>query len=122
MLSIHEMVKHTLKTIAANTQVFQRVFEHFPKVKTVFHGGELAGISTVIVKSFWKNFTVPSPANNLLFNINNRNNRKRCEICSQLTIKTTERRQRHYFRVFTVSLMLTLDMFHTFLWCFYFRL
>ena len=34
MLSIHEMVKHTLKTIAANTQVFQRVFEHFTKVKT----------------------------------------------------------------------------------------
>lgn len=62
MLSIHEMVKHTLKTIAANTQVFQRVFEHFPKVKTVFHGGELAGISTVIVKSFWKKLycTIPS--------------------------------------------------------------
>ena len=63
MLSIHEMVKHTLKTIAANTQVFQRVFEHFPKVKTtVFHRGELAGISTVIVKSFWKKLycTIPS--------------------------------------------------------------
>ena len=28
-----------------------------------------------------------------LFKINNRNIRKRCEICSKLTIKTAERRQ-----------------------------
>ena len=28
-----------------------------------------------------------------LFKVNNRNTRKRCEICSKLTIKTPERRQ-----------------------------
>ena len=32
------------------------------------------------------------PANIHLFKVNNRNTRKRCEICSKLTIKTPERR------------------------------
>ena len=34
-----------------------------------------------------------NPANIYLFNVNNRNTRKRCEICSKLTIQTPERRQ-----------------------------
>ena len=35
---------------------------------------------------------------NYMFKVNNRNTRKRCEICSKLTIKTPERRQaRTYF-------------------------
>ena len=29
-----------------------------------------------------------------MFNVNNRNTRKRCEICSKLTIKTPDRRQK----------------------------
>ena len=33
------------------------------------------------------------PANIYLFKVNNRNTRKRCEICPMLTIKTPERRQ-----------------------------
>ena len=33
-----------------------------------------------------------NPANIQLFKVNNRNTRKRCEICSKLTIKTPERR------------------------------
>ena len=32
-----------------------------------------------------------SPANNYLFKVNNRNIRKRCEICSKLAIKTPGR-------------------------------
>ena len=32
------------------------------------------------------------PAGNCMFEINNRNTRTRCEICSKLTIKTPERR------------------------------
>ena len=35
------------------------------------------------------------PASNYMFKVNNRNTRTRCEICSKLTIKTPERRQRH---------------------------
>ena len=37
--------------------------------------------------------SVPHPANNCLFKVNNRNTTKRCEICSKLTIKTPEPRQ-----------------------------
>ena len=33
-----------------------------------------------------------NPANVYLFKVNNKNTRKMCEICSKLTIKTTERR------------------------------
>ena len=36
---------------------------------------------------------IKHPANIYLFKVNNRNTRKRCEICSRLTIKTPERRQ-----------------------------
>ena len=44
-----------------------------------------------------------------LLKVNNRNTRKRCEICSKLTIKIPERRQ---WRLL-VSLLLTLNIFHT---------
>ena len=47
----------------------------------------------------------------LLVKINNRNSRKRCGICSKLTIKTPERSQRRRF-VLDV-LLLTLNIFHT---------
>ena len=33
------------------------------------------------------------PANINMFKVNNKNTRKRCEICSKLKIKTPERRQ-----------------------------
>ena len=36
------------------------------------------------------------PANFCLFKVNNRNFRKRCKICPNLTIKTPERRQRRF--------------------------
>ena len=39
------------------------------------------------------------PANIYLFKINNKSTRKRCEICSKLTIKTLERRQRRQMLV-----------------------
>ena len=38
-----------------------------------------------------------TPANIYLFKVKNRNTRKRSEICSKLTIKSTERRQRRRF-------------------------
>ena len=37
------------------------------------------------------------PVNNFLFKINNRNTRKRCEICSKLKIKTPERRHTSFW-------------------------
>ena len=45
-----------------------------------------------------------------MFKVNNRNTRTRCQICSKLTIKTPERRQRRQ-----VPLLLTLNIFHTFI-------
>ena len=39
------------------------------------------------------NITVEYSANINLFKVNNKNTRKRCEICLKLTIKTLERRQ-----------------------------
>ena len=43
------------------------------------------------------------PASIYLFKVNNRNTRTRCEICSKLTIKTPERRQRCRYSVFIVN-------------------
>ena len=50
------------------------------------------------------------PANIYLFKLNNRNTRKRCEICSKLTIKTPD----DVIDVVLVFLLLTLNIFHTF--------
>ena len=50
------------------------------------------------------------PAIIYLGRVNNRNTRRRCEICSKLTIKTSE-------QCLLVSLLLTLNIFHPFLFC-----
>ena len=44
------------------------------------------------------------PAGKYLFEISNRNSRTRCEICSQLRIKTPEQRHWHHSGVFIVSI------------------
>ena len=46
---------------------------------------------------------IPLPVSNYMFKVNNRNTRLMYEICSKLTIKTPERRQRRYFGVFIVN-------------------
>ena len=52
------------------------------------------------------------PANKCMIKVNNRNTKKRSEICSKLTIKTPERRRsgafiqsRMYLRVFKMGLI-----------------
>ena len=57
-----------------------------------------------------------SPASNYMFKVNNRNTRTRCEMCSKLTVKISERRQ---CRRPMVSLLLTLNIFLTLFQCFY---
>ena len=49
------------------------------------------------------NETIYNPAIINLFKVNNRNTRKRCEICSKLIIKTPERRQWRFSGVFIVN-------------------
>ena len=51
-------------------------------------------------------------ANIYLLKVSNRNTRKRCEICSKLTNKNV-------IDVVLVFLLLTLNIFHNFLECFY---
>ena len=54
---------------------------------------------------------VATQQNIYLIKFNNRNTRKRLEICSKLTIKTPE----DVIDVVLVSLLLTLNLFYTFL-------
>ena len=54
--------------------------------------------------------TMLLPANIYLFEVNNRNTRKMCEICSKLTIKTPERRPSG---VFIVNFEHISHLFHT---------
>ena len=53
--------------------------------------------------SFTKLLNTSKPANIYLFKVKKRNTRKRCKICSELTIKTPERRQRRHPDVFIVN-------------------
>ena len=55
------------------------------------------------------------PGNIYLFKINNKNTRKRCEICSELTIKTPEWRHWRRSGVFIVNFELILHLFLVFL-------
>ena len=54
-------------------------------------------------------------ANIYLFKLNNRNTRKRCEICSKLPIKTPKRRQLRRSGVFIVKFKHILHLFLVFL-------
>ena len=47
--------------------------------------------------------TLNIPASNYMFKVNNRTTRTRCEICSDVTIKTTEQRQWRRSGVFIVN-------------------
>ena len=55
------------------------------------------------------------PANIYLFNTKNRNIRKRCEICSKLTIKTPDRRLWHCSGIFIINFECILHFFQVFL-------
>ena len=55
------------------------------------------------------------PTDIYLFKSNKRNTRKRCEICSKLTIIIPERRQSRHSSVFTVNIEHILQLFLVFL-------
>ena len=70
-------------------------------------------------QSFFKGFLKFSwkstiPTNIYLWNVNNRNFRKRCKICSNLTIKTPKRRQWLCYGVFIVNFEHILHLFLVF--------
>ena len=55
------------------------------------------------MRIFHDTFETHNPANIWLFKVNNRNTRKRCEVCSKLTVKTPERRHWRRSGVFIVN-------------------
>ena len=65
------------------------------------NGVELTFLWTLGVKGL--NFGFSAICGRNMFKVNNRNTGTRCEICSKLTIKTPERRQRQRSGVFTVN-------------------
>ena len=69
----------------------------------------------VNLKKWNKIVTETIPAGIYLFKMNNGNIRTMCEICSDFTKKTPERRQWRRSGV----LLLTLNRFHILFWCFY---
>ena len=59
-----------------------------------------------IILYFWSGFKVKMQANPVgiyLLKVNNRNTKTRCETCSKLTIKKSERRQRRRSVVFIIN-------------------
>ena len=65
----------------------------------------------------WSFIWVSNPAGNYMFKVSNANTRTRCEICSKLT-----KRQQNGIGIFLVSLLLTLKIFHTLVYCLYCQL
>ena len=57
------------------------------------------------IRKFWKIDVCDTsiPAGNYMFKVNNRNIKTRLEICSDLTVKTPERRQWHRSSIFIVN-------------------
>ena len=58
----------------------------------------------ISLSGFFDNFDTKLPANNYLFRVNNRNTRKKREICSKLAITTSEQHQCRHFGVLLLSL------------------
>ena len=83
------------------------------KRETERERGERDGTNKTKRKEEWSWFVrglkYSNPVGIYLLKVNNRNTRTRCEIFSKLTIKTK----------ILVSLLLTLNIFHILLWCFY---
>ena len=72
-----------MDAILVSLLLVQQVFLHsYINITSVFSG-------RVFIFGF-KEYSFPG--NIYLFKVNNRDSRKRCEICSKLTIKTPERR------------------------------
>ena len=57
----------------------------------------------MFLSQIWDYDSEPHPIGNYMFKVNNKNTRTRCETCSNLTIKTPERRQRLCLGVSIVS-------------------
>ena len=79
------------------------------KTQRLFRRYNLFKISFLLQYDYFMNLNQNiRPANIFLFQDNNRNSRKRCEICSKLTIKTSERHRLINFEIFIENTLSTL--------------
>ena len=92
-----------------------KVFCSCPVLFTLSHSffSAIAVLAAYKLAAHKKEVCIPN--SNHMFNANSRNTEIRCEICSNLTIKTPEQHGRR-----SGVFILILNMFHTLLWCFYF--
>ena len=101
----------TFSKILQNSFTFSNYMKRKSYKVTNDHKGTV--MDSFLCKKFHRLcLTVSYPAGNYIFEVNNRNTRTRCEICSKLTITTVN-------GVVLVSLLFTLNIFHTLFWCFY---
>ena len=102
---LHAFRPATLLKRHSNTSVFLWIlkFLRIPVLKIIWER-----LLLVLCQPCQSIFTLQNkfPAGIYMLKVNNRNTRTRCEICSELTIKTPG--------VVLVSLLLTLNIFHTF--------
>ena len=81
------------------TKLYSQKINWFPFIRNnLFLSEVLTSSSTIFI------FSHKNPSNNYLLKIDSRNTRKRCEICSKLTIKIPEQRQWRCSSVFLVNL------------------
>ena len=64
----------------------------------------------MLAPSPWTCYAEVIQPNIHLFKVNSRNTRKRCEICSKLTIKTPERRERELHQLIFASSNLAIEI------------
>ena len=94
LLSPSENIENVIQDNDKSSFIFSTSINiYIIKVRTVMPEELSAQYCSDVIVLFWtlKPLTT-KPAGNYMFKVNNRNTRTRCEICSKLTIKTSERR------------------------------
>ena len=99
-----------------NRRYFSNIFLQFRKAPLFSWCSDINWRRGYYVWSMWKmcHRKASLPNKHLLLKFTNNKTRKSCGICSELTIKTPERRQRHLFDVFIVSFKDILNLFLVF--------
>ena len=111
-ICIHSVPSSRFKSVRFNFLILLNM--HY--VFTVPPSGKIGNYPVAFLLRRWQDY----PAGNYMFKVNNRNTRTRCEICSKLTIKISERRHwrrsgifvvnfKHISHLFLVFLLLTLS-------------
>ena len=100
-------------TLNIQTAMFNVIMFLVPLVQTLsmYLCPMLNWRSTILIQQYSTNFS--------MFKVNNRSTIKRWEICSNLTIKTLERRHWHSSCVFLLALDLLYTFFKSFYCCFW---